>query len=515
MSTFLGKIFLQFFFAFTTWSEPHLSISQKAGQMMMVGLRGPELTQEEEILLRKIQPGAILIFERNIRDLRQLSSLNRRLDQILRAEKSWFPLIALDQEGGRVVRVRTSPSFPSPRAFGLLSDPSIAIQYWNEIHWLLRSLGFHMNLAPVLDVLPESGRSFIRDRAFSSDEKKVASMGVSFAMSAIQSKIIPTAKHFPGSGHVEQDPHFQLTEARAISAEELYSGLSPFRVFADLQPSAMMLSHIIYPNLEPSRVPATYSPLISRNLLREKWGYRGLIITDDLQMKGAHKSQDLGSLAVKALRSGSDLVMVSWSLQDQMRVHKAIEESMHSGELSSSEVFEKMDRLRSSKNLVQWNRERPPFAHSKGRVYSSARLRELDQKMLDANWSRAIRKLGKPWPKDAYWTVLSQTPQFGKILQSRLEHVRRTWTFQQKMGTEPPDLSAKEHLLVAVTRPEQWKWIQTWSSEVKKKTLVLLLADVTMGDNQEPPTWRIELFHPHQGLAPKLTQLLSPSAKAE
>lgn len=481
----------------------------------MVGLRGPELTLEEELLLRKIQPGAIIIFERNIKDLRQLSSLNRRLDRILREEKSWFPLIALDQEGGRVVRVRTFPSFPSPRAFGLLSEVSIASQYWNEIHSLLRSLGFHMNLAPVLDVIPESGRSFIRDRAFSSDEKKVASMGVSFALSAIQAKIIPTAKHFPGSGYVEQDPHFQMTEAQEVSKLDFQLGLSPFRVFSDLQPSAMMLSHVIYPAIEPNRVPATYSPLISQDLLRKKWGYRGLVITDDLQMKGAQKSQDLGSLAVKALKSGSDLVMVSWSRQDQMRVHSAIQQSIRSGELSSSEVFEKMERILSSKNLVQWNRERPPFDYKKGRVFSSARLVELDQKMLDANWNQAVSKLGKPWPKDAEWTVLSQTPQFGKTLQSRLNHVKKTWTFQQKIGRDPIRLSKKEYLLVAVTRPEQWKWIQTWSPEVKKKTLAVLLADVGIGENQELPTWRIELFHPHLGLAPKLTMLLSSPSTSE
>ncbi len=130
--------------------------------------------------------------------------------------------------------------------------------------------------------------------------------------------------------------------------------------------------------------------------------------------------------------------------------------------------------------------------------------------MLYENWKKALNGIKRPWPKGARWIVISQTPQFGRTLQSQLPHqIATTWTFDQISAQLPREPQKDEHILVTITRPEQWKWILAWPNPIKKKTLALILTDVSLKNPAELPSWNIELFHPHRGLPIKIKQLLS------
>ncbi len=465
---------------------------------MVVGLKGPEISPQEIEVLRRVQPGAVILFERNIASLKQLSVLNRKLESLGQSLKTLPILIALDQEGGRVVRLRTNPRMPSPLAFGLLKDHSIAAGFWKEMHQVMRGLGVHMNLAPVLDVLPENKPSFIGDRAFSSSEDKVTQMGLTFAMSAIQSKMIPTAKHFPGSGHVTVDPHDHLATSPGGGA-----GLKPFRVFADLFPTAIMLSHVIYPELEPARVPATYSPLITQNLLRKEWGYQGLIITDDLKMKGAGRSARLGTLAVSALRAGSDMVMVSWSKADQLEVHRAISKALQKQQLPTA--FEKIERIARAKEFVQLSSPRP-LVRQEGRIWSSENLKALDQKMLEANFQTSLQTFpGGVWPRATKWRIVSLTKSFGEFFVQKLGSRIRHESFEDYADLRSPQIQKDEMALVPISKLNQLRWLKNFSKAAKQKTVVVLLSPATNFDASDF-FGVVKLYHPHSGLGPLLAQ---------
>ena len=159
----------------------NLTLEQKVGQMFIFGFAGTKLNKNLKAHLRKHQPGAVIVFGRNIKTLSQTSDLNSEL-QKLTLSYSEVPLfVAIDQEGGSVSRIKTSPGLPSAYTIGNTNDTALSFQAGRVTGQILRLLGFNMNLAPVLDVTDSQLHSFIASRSFSESPHKVSSMGVAFA----------------------------------------------------------------------------------------------------------------------------------------------------------------------------------------------------------------------------------------------------------------------------------------------------------------------------------------------
>jgi beta-glucosidase-like glycosyl hydrolase len=323
-----------------------MSVEQKVGQMLMIGFNGKTLTPAFKKHLRVIKPGSVIIFGRNIKTLKQISYLNSELQRLSFSNSNLPLLIAVDQEGGGVARIRTSPALPSAYTIGQTNDPTIAFQAGKATGELLSLLGFNMNLAPVLDVTDEKLKSFIGIRSFSESPHKSGSMGVAFAHGLSDGNILPVAKHFPGHGPISFDSH-HMTPTRNVSLNELLSAdLIPFTQFASSDfASGIMIAHIAYPLIDSSGLPATFSKTIVTDVLQNQLKYTGLILTDDVEMGGAAVIPKLEDRAVAAVLAGNDLIMFGWNQKAQWRARNAIVAAVKSGKIPIERINRSVEKI--------------------------------------------------------------------------------------------------------------------------------------------------------------------------
>jgi beta-N-acetylhexosaminidase len=207
-------------------------------------------------------------------------------------------------------------------------------------------VGLNMNLAPVLDVNHQNYASVMKDRSFGSDPSLVAECGVA-AITAIQSEeVIATAKHFPGLGRAEKDPHHDLPVVSANSEELHRQDLLPFRAAIQAKVACVMTSHTLYSELDSER-PATFSPVILRDLLRDQLGYDGVIITDDLEMGAVVERYSIEGAALEALKAGADILLVCNDMEKMHMTADAVRYGLHRGLLDLQDLALSLTRIES------------------------------------------------------------------------------------------------------------------------------------------------------------------------
>lgn len=331
-----------------------MTIRDKVGQLFVFGFRETDMDPSLQKRFDRLRPGGVIIFGRNIKSATQISMLNKDLQKISQRHLDLPLFIMVDQEGGRVARIKINPSAPSALALGMSQNTKLTREVGELTGKLLSLLGFNMNLAPVLDLSNPFKKSFISNRSFGENPHKIKFMGEAFSTGLMSSGVIPTAKHFPGHGNIVSDSH-KLLPVKYDTLEELErSSLIPFKWFGNFQyPSAIMVAHVAFPNIDPSGLPATFSRILLHDLLRTKLKYPGLIITDDLEMVGAGTGGNVGERAVRALEAGCDLVMVAWTAAKQEVAFKAVFQAVESGRLSVSQIDEKIRRILSFKIAVK------------------------------------------------------------------------------------------------------------------------------------------------------------------
>lgn len=328
-----------------------LPLRVKVGQMMMIGFMGDTVEYSLKKIIERIHPGAIVVFSRNIKSARQISDLNREAQATAMRASSLPLLIACDQEGGDVVRLKTPYPLPSALAFGIADDAVLAEKAGVATGQLMKVLGFNMNLAPVLDVADPKAARFIGTRSFGKDPKAVAKLGRSVAAGLESAGVLPTTKHFPGHGGVKEDSHLgtPLKEDSLGQLEQTH--IAPFeKMRAEFgSPWAVMLAHVAYPALDPSKMPATFSKPIVTDLLRKKLAFDGLVITDDIEMAGASVVSDINERAVRAVEAGVDLIMVAWNKRMMAQISDSLVKAVKSGRLSEERINESVRRIISAK----------------------------------------------------------------------------------------------------------------------------------------------------------------------
>ncbi len=314
--------------------------------MFMFGFKGTKLTPELRAHLRSTKPGSLIFFGRNITSLTQTTSLNHALQQLALEAHAIPFLLAIDQEGGTVLRIKTSPSMPSAFTIGSTNDPTLAFQAGKVTGEMLSLLGFNMNLAPVLDITDSNLNSFISSRGFSDSPHKISTMGVALAQGLSEGGIIPIAKHFPGHGPIALDSH-KMTPHRQVSYNTLLSNdLVPFTQLANTDlPSGVMVAHVAYPQVDTSEMPATYSKKIIGGILRDQLKFKGLVVTDDLEMSGAAALKKVEDRAIAAIRAGSDIILLGWSVPMQKRAIKAVVAAVKAGKIPVSRIDESVSKI--------------------------------------------------------------------------------------------------------------------------------------------------------------------------
>lgn len=283
------------------------SLEQLAGQRLMVGFDGLELNPDLKFLIDILKVGGIILFSRNISNPDQIKQL------CVSAQEYAFscgqpPLfIAIDQEGGQVARLKEPfTQFPGNPAMKGEAD---AVSFARVTARELIEIGFNMNMAPVLDVALNEEQSIMASRAFGSDPQWVSKLGTKVIDQLQQKGILSVAKHFPGIGRTTLDSHIEMPTLYTDPDTLESSDLLPFKSAIQHNVAGIMLSHILYKQLDPEW-PASLSARIARDMLRSRLGFRGIVMTDDLDMGAIETRYDIKTIIKQILSADIDVALI-------------------------------------------------------------------------------------------------------------------------------------------------------------------------------------------------------------
>jgi beta-N-acetylhexosaminidase len=314
-------------------------LNKLAGQLIMIRFPGTELDAATADFLRQNSVRGVCLFRGNMASAEQLTRLTADLRAVMGPEA----LIALDQEGGAVVRSTWVPAPPAAMGLGAADDVELAGSVGAAVARAVKALGFNWNFAPVLDLNNNPNNPVIAERSFGADPQRATELALAWMEGSESEGVACCVKHFPGHGDTHVDSHRDLPTVDKPLAELEAFEFKPFRLAGNRAP-ALMTAHIVYPALD-AEFPATMSRRILHDLLRDEWDYRGVIITDGMDMHAIAGRYGAGPAAVRALLAGADMVMALGTPETQAETIAAIADAIASGALPMDEVNARLNRL--------------------------------------------------------------------------------------------------------------------------------------------------------------------------
>lgn len=350
---------------------------QLAGQLIMVRLFGTGLDADTAAFLRENRVRGACLFRQNMVDAVQLKRFTQDLRDVMGEEA----LLALDQEGGAVVRATWVPAPPSAMSLGAADDATLARDVGAAVARAVRSLGFNWNFAPVLDLNNNPLNPVIAERSFGADPVTAGALALAWMEGSESEGVACCVKHFPGHGDTHVDSHRDLpTVDKSLDELERFE-FAPFRMAAASAP-AMMTAHIVYSALDAEH-PATMSRPILSGILRERFGFDGVIITDGMDMHAIAQRWEAGQAAVNALVAGADMVMAIGGRESQQRTIDAIADAIRDGVLPMIEVEARLARLSALAQAHPWGQ--PDYGNE-----------EQDRALMAMAWQRGLTALRSP-----------------------------------------------------------------------------------------------------------------------
>ena len=295
-------------------------LHEQIGQLLIIGFDGTEMSPPLRSLLTRIQPAGVILFARNIIGAKQTYKLLKDCQSCV----STRLFTCVDMEGGPVDRFRNliGPS-PSSAAVFASNDRRLFRKHGKIIGESCRALGFNVDLAPVVDLALEPSRIVMRSRAVSADPKQAILYAREFFAGLRSSGVIGAAKHFPGLGEANLDTHHELPSVKK-SFQKLWSeDLVPYRVMRRELPM-VLVGHANYPTVTHDGTPASLSKKWVTQVLRQKIAYRGLVVSDDLEMGGVLKAGPIERAAVQHIRAGGDLCLICRQEEGILRSYEAL-----------------------------------------------------------------------------------------------------------------------------------------------------------------------------------------------
>ena len=298
------------------------------GRLVMVDIQGKTLDATTAAFLRDNRIRAVCLFRKNLGTEAEVRQLTRDLREAMGAEA----LIGLDQEGGSVVRATFLPQPPSAMALGAAGDEGLAEQVGGAVARGLRGIGINWNFAPVTDINNNPANPVIAERSFGETAGTVTRLAGAWMRGSMAAGVACCIKHFPGHGDTHVDSHLDLPTVEKSRAELDALELKPFQALREVAPS-IMTAHIVYPKIDPL-YPATLSKTILGGILRDEYGYDGVVITDALMMKAIAERYGYAKAAVLAINAGADMILAQGSLDEQAQAIHALQDALSRGGLS-------------------------------------------------------------------------------------------------------------------------------------------------------------------------------------
>ncbi len=342
-------------------------LAASCGALIVGGFDGPQAPREFLARIRSGHLGGVILFARNIEDPPQVAELCRELHAAAPADRPLW--ISVDQEGGRVQRLRAPLALWPPMArLGAIDDEPLTRCVGAAIGDDLRALGIDIDFAPVLDVVDNAENTVIADRAFGSDAATVARHGVALARGLADAGVIACGKHFPGHGGPIGDSHLDLPcDSRPWAAFDAQD-LLPFTAAIAAGVPLLMVAHVVYPDLDatslarpidetmgerlrqgivvsPEESPATFSEAICTGLLRERLGFEGVLVSDDLEMGAITRHGAVDEAALLALYAGIGLFLVCHRAALQEATRERFIRAIEGDEKAALAVAQSLDRL--------------------------------------------------------------------------------------------------------------------------------------------------------------------------
>src|SRR5579872_7620053 len=324
---------------------PATDIRVHAGQLLVMGFAGTEPTPRLLERLRRLKPGGVVLFARNIQEPRQTWELLRECRRRVRT-----PLfLGVDMEGGTVDRFRNllGPA-PSAAAVFASGDRSLFRKHGRVIGEAVRGLGFNTDFAPVLDLSREASRSALGSRAVSPDPRQVTAYAREFLAGLGSAGVLGCGKHFPGLGEGRLDSHHQLPIIKKSLKRLWDEDLVPYRTLRRQLPF-VMVSHAAYPAVTGDRTPASISKIWITDVLRKRIGFRNLIVSDDLEMGGVLSAAPVGEAAVEFVQAGGDLCLVCHREDYVMQAYEALVNTAERDKKFAKRITESERRIKAFK----------------------------------------------------------------------------------------------------------------------------------------------------------------------
>ena len=327
-----------------------MTLEQKVGQIMIVGVEGTSLTPDMRQMIEQVHVGGIILYEYNVDVPDKLARLDTDLQEVARQSGQPGLFICIDQEGGVVTRMRESKGyteFPSQMAVAATGDIENVRRVAKAISAELKAVGINMDLTPVLDVNNNPANPIIGARSFSSDPQRVAEYGAAFVEAMQAEGVIAIGKHFPGHGDTGVDSHVSLPtvphDRTRLEAVEFV----PFKAAIKANVAGIMSAHVTFPAIDPTPgLAATLSPKVLTGLLRDEMKYDGLLMTDSLVM-GALKESGYPApqAALAAFKAGADILLFHSDYAQHHEAHKLIVDKVKSGEIPQTRLDEAVRRV--------------------------------------------------------------------------------------------------------------------------------------------------------------------------
>ena len=317
-----------------------MSQTEKLGQMVMIGIQGTKVDDDSLYMLNQYHMGGVILFDRNMESPEQVKQLTSDLQAQSNEKVPLF--IGIDEEGGDVVRMaeKLTPP-PSQKEIGATGDIEQAKTWAIKTAKSLKDMGINVNFAPVADVGSNDKRSYSTDANTVIDFVRAATKGYQ------QENIIYSLKHFPGIGKGKVDSHIDSSSIDVAKEVLMTEDILPFKTIideSDPNDYFILVSHLKYPALD-EEYPASLSSKIMTDLLRNELGYKGIIITDDMEMGAVANHNDFRSIGVNAVKAGADIVLVCHEYEHQQEVYLGLLDAVNNGEISQERIDESIKRI--------------------------------------------------------------------------------------------------------------------------------------------------------------------------